>query len=244
MNRNGILILGFVALAALTTITIVWLANSQSPEVRIALLYSLSILQIAAALFVYRKIAGSDFMDDLLPRGGRSAFKREIVTIAALSWVLVIAVVFLLTVRAGGLFPGGSNFAWQLVYFVFLIALPEEIIYRGIAFEAFRKRMGLAIFVSAALFAVMHLNNGLPMLPYYFAFGILLGTLRAFGLSLAELVIWHGLFNFVNDTVWPATGFRADELAFWVVAPIGLLAITGFTGWLATEGGKWLTRSA
>jgi len=244
MNRRSIFILSLVAFAALSTVVIVALANLQAPDVRVALLYSLSIVQLAAGLLVYRKIAGSEFMRDFFPEGGWSAARREIVAIAVLTWVLVLATVFLLTVRADGTFPGSANVAWQLIYFLVFIALPEEIIYRGIAFEAFSRRAAPAILISAALFSFMHLNNGLPMLPYYFAFGILLGTLRRFGLTLGELVIWHGLFNFVNDTVWPAAAFRSSAIAFWVVAPLALLSIAALAGWLMTERGKWLTRQA
>ncbi|RFC69545.1 MULTISPECIES: CPBP family intramembrane glutamic endopeptidase [Mesorhizobium] len=244
MTRKSISVLFFVALATLGTVAIVAWANVLEPGPRVALLYSFSIVELTAALLVYRKVAGSAFMADLLPRGGLRAVKREVSAVALLAWVLTIATMVFLTVRADSIFAGSGNIAWQFIYFIVLIALPEELIYRGIAFEAFKKRVGLAIFASAALFAFMHLNNGLPMLPYYFAFGILLGTLRRFGLTIAELVIWHGMFNFVNDTVWPATAFRSDQISFWVVAPLALLAITGLVGWLMTEGGKWLTPPA
>lgn len=237
MKRRELLALAFVMFAALSTVVIVANAAVQPPEVRIVWLHALSLAQLVVGFVVYRKLAGDEAMRDFALRDWASEWRRMI-NIGVTSWVLAVAVVLALTERADRLFAGDPNIAWQLFYFLALIALPEEIIYRGIAMRIFEKRIALAVVTGALLFSLMHANNGLGFLPYYFAFGLLLGTLRRFGMTLMELAIWHGLFNFVNDTVWPATGFRTSAVAFFIVAPVSLLAITALVGWIGTESGK------
>ncbi|MCX4029876.1 CPBP family intramembrane metalloprotease [Endozoicomonas sp. SM1973] len=122
-----------------------------------------------------------------------------------------------------------------LFYYLVLIGLTEEILFRGLPFFNNNHHPGLIILMSSVLFALYHFHNGLHTLPYYFALGVLLAVLRYFSVSILALAIGHGLFDFMVILVWPSTGFRFGVAVFYVVSPIVVLGIAALAGWMLKQ---------
>ncbi|MBX3598329.1 MAG: CPBP family intramembrane metalloprotease [Rhizobiaceae bacterium] len=215
------------------SVLVVAYANSLPSGARTIILYTLSAIQLGCAVLVFLRMDGVSLRREFGLRSSVASFRLRAI-LGGTTWFLVMGMYFALTTRSG-LFPSGIGAVWQLVYFIFLIALPEELIFRGIIMRALAGQIRIAMLASAALFSLLHLNNGLPMLPYYFALGLLLSMLRRSGLTIAELTIWHAMFNFVSVVALPAEGFRVSATSFNVVAPIFLLFMTSFVGWISSE---------
>jgi len=232
--------LSLTVLAAIATVIVVAFANQQSSAVRTAWLHIFSATQLCVGFIGYVWLGGKKAKCDLWIEFDAQRIRR--LFILMVTWALALTVVFTLTRRSDEFSARSAAFnAWQLVYFLGLIALPEEIFFRGFPFLALGRYSARAVFVSAGLFSLIHINIGPHTLPYYFALGLLLGVLRRFGTTLAELTIWHGLFNFVV-IVWPDAGFRFSETGYFVVAPLAFLSITALAGWALSA--EWNLKSA
>jgi membrane protease YdiL (CAAX protease family) len=239
MKINNTVALAFVLIVTLGTIVIVAIANQQPPTERMVWLYTLSWTQLILASATYWRMGGNENNRENILFQSNTPSRRVVSVVLVSSWALAMAIVFALTERADHFLPGNmAVITWQLIYFIVLIALPEELVYRGLTFAALGRRSATAVFISAGLFSLMHFNNGIHTLPYFFAFGLLFGTLRRYGATLVQLVLWHGLFDFVNEAVWPEVGFRFSATAFYVIAPLAFLSITSIAGWALTATGQ------
>jgi membrane protease YdiL (CAAX protease family) len=81
--------------------------------------------------------------------------------------------------NSSSLHPYGSYFGWSLV--VGVVAMAEEVFFRGALFEMARKTSGefTAVLLAAAAFALMHVPiYGWHVLPLDFSVGLFLGCLR------------------------------------------------------------------
>jgi membrane protease YdiL (CAAX protease family) len=90
---------------------------------------------------------------------------------------------------------GGWNARLFLAWFMFPIALCEEIVFRGIIFSYLEKRKGfiVALLVSSLMFALVH---GTPVrMAYTFIFGLVWGSVFRLGRGLTSSVTAHYLHN-------------------------------------------------
>ena len=83
--------------------------------------------------------------------------------------------------------------------------LCEEVLFRGLLFPAFKKRIGtgLAMVVTAFLFALVHWH--LPTFPALFVLGLALAYVYERTGTLAAPITFHAIFNgwtFVGATAW------------------------------------------
>ncbi len=97
-----------------------------------------------------------------------------------------------------------ENFGWYVLALIIVALLPaifEELIFRGIILNGLRKCLGdiSAIFLSAALFALMH--GSLEQLIYPFMLGIILGWVaRRMNSTFASMIV-HFLNNAIVITI-------------------------------------------
>jgi membrane protease YdiL (CAAX protease family) len=114
------------------------------------------------------------------------------------------------------LFPHDS--AERLAFFalVVTVAVCEEFIYRGFIQHLFQNLAGgspyVAVFGSAAFFALAHLYQGRRGLISTFTIGVLFSTATAISLSLVPSIIAHFAADFVAGTLAPRYLGRAAAL--------------------------------
>lgn len=95
---------------------------------------------------------------------------------------------------------GGSALEMGMMAFLIVLVAPicEEIVYRGFLFRYLNKRvsMGLAISLSAGVFALMHMNlySFLPL----FILGVALCLVYKLSGNIVSSITIHALFNLVN----------------------------------------------
>ncbi len=95
---------------------------------------------------------------------------------------------------AGGMGFAGAPILAQLAFCALLPAVCEEMMFRGMMLSAFeRQGRRTALFLSALLFALIHVN--LKGLPVQFAMGVALGYIVLRSGSLYPAVFFHLLFN-------------------------------------------------
>jgi membrane protease YdiL (CAAX protease family) len=111
----------------------------------------------------------------------------------------------------------------------------EELVFRGYAFRQFpQAHPRLVVLASAACFMLVHLTNAvdrpitsvLATFPFVFAGGLIFGIIRMVSGSLAWCMLAHGAVN--ASSALAMTGGRRDEVLPFVVAIIGIGAVTTF----------------
>lgn len=210
-----------------SVLVIAYSVDLMKPQRR-SLLYTLSILQLIMASAAYVALSGRSLLRDITVR--RLTLDLSVVaTVVA----LILAIVVGLTERQFGL-TGASRqeLLGQFFYYLVLIGLTEELLFRALPFSVLPTQPAWAVFVGSCLFSLYHFNNGPETLPYYLAFGLVFGVLRYFSVSLVALALGHGVFNFILVAIWPSVGFRFGEANFVIVSPWMLLAVAAFSGWV------------
>lgn len=118
-----------------------------------------------------------------------------------------------------------------LLYACVLAPISEEIIFRGVTLDFARTgfRTGTAVFLSAILFGIFHMNiiQGI----YAAVFGIILGYVRVKRNSLVDSVITHMTINIAGVSLVPvAAAFLAMLIgnagSYAMLAILGLIVIT------------------
>jgi len=125
-----------------------------------------------------------------------------------------------------------TNGWWYLLNILLLAALPaiaEELIFRGVIFNGLRKNIkeSSAIFISAALFALMH--GSLEQLIYPFILGVIFAWLVSRTNSIFSSMLVHFLNNTIVITlsfIQNMTGFSIvpnQSWLFWIMATIPVI---------------------
>jgi membrane protease YdiL (CAAX protease family) len=115
---------------------------------------------------------------------------------------------------------GGSGVPKALIIFAVVPGICEEVFYRGVILQGFRRGLGnwQAITVTSFLFAVMHMS------PYrffpQFAMGIMAGWLRVRTGSLVAPIVLH----IGHNALLVIAGYVLGAQASWVVVAIGAVA--------------------
>ncbi|MBR1751293.1 MAG: CPBP family intramembrane metalloprotease [Ruminococcus sp.] len=106
---------------------------------------------------------------------------------------------------------------WLLLYFIFYmtVGIVEEIIYRGLIFNSFRKYFGeskkgiyCSVFLSATVFGIVHITNlifapdlviaTITQVIYAFFFGVLIAVIYFRTENLLPCIILHGISDFIS----------------------------------------------
>jgi membrane protease YdiL (CAAX protease family) len=81
------------------------------------------------------------------------------------------------------------------------VAIQEELVFRGLLIP-FLRRVGcpwaVAVFVSAAVFASLHIGQGWLAIPQVFCIAVALGTFFVLSRSLIAVMVAHFLFDFLQ----------------------------------------------
>lgn len=95
------------------------------------------------------------------------------------------------------IFENGNGWGGALIKVVIIAPIVEELIFRGVIMNGFMRNYPkfLAIFFSALLFALFHLNPW--QLPATFVLGLLLGWLMVRTHNILLCIIGHAINNFV-----------------------------------------------
>jgi membrane protease YdiL (CAAX protease family) len=142
---------------------------------------------------------------------------------------------YLFAVRISSLRPISSKTAWGMLNYL-VVAFAEEIYFRGICYSVVQKRYSgrAALLVSTLLFGLVHVRQGLGMIPKFFT-GWLWGTVRySSGMIYLLIIPIHFAYNVVwllyegnweNPPLW-AQFFPLYELLLGIV-------IMGVHAWIA-----------
>ncbi len=91
---------------------------------------------------------------------------------------------------------------WDAFFYLALVGLVEELLFRGLVFRALQGWLGpaAAIFGSALAFAIWHVGWAGPLIAAHFLIGAFWGLVRWRAGGILGLIIVHGLDDLVN--VW------------------------------------------
>ncbi len=118
-----------------------------------------------------------------------------------------------------------------LLYVAIIPAICEEYVFRGLIYHGLRRRsIFWAIFASALLFGLMHLN--LNQFAYAFVIGIALAILVEITDSLLASMIVHGLFNSISVFMSYASNYinaKEAENTFGEMSSVSSTLLTIYT---------------
>lgn len=120
-----------------------------------------------------------------------------------------------------------DNAGWLVLNIILLAAVPavlEELVFRGIILNAFRKKTGdvASIFISAALFSLMHCSP--QQTVFTFVFGIVLAFVVVKTGSVVSSMIIHFLNNAIAVVFMYAKFDIALSLPTWAMVLIAIAA--------------------
>lgn len=137
-----------------------------------------------------------------------------------------------------------SSLFFEIAVLCILTPIAEELLYREIVFRELRGWLGRwgAVFVSALLFGVMHMN--LVQMIYAFGLGLLLGLLMERYGDVRIAMCGHiaaNLLSVLRTELGLLTGLEKEIGTYWFVTMAALAAAAGLAGWHA---GKMLREDA
>ena len=130
-----------------------------------------------------------------------------------------------------------SDFGWWGAFFKVAIVAPvvEELIFRGLILQGFRRRYNgfVAVFMSALLFALFHLNPW--QFPTTFILGLLLGWIMLRTDNILLAILGHSINNALVlltitywDTIQTHPIYSMEKLDFYLVSTVVILISTVF----------------
>lgn len=141
----------------------------------------------------------------------------------ALAWTFVVPAPVYQTIPAGAAL-------WRLFYHLVLVALAEEIWFRGLWFRLTGNGFVLSVLCGSVLFAGLHWAHGPGQMAVALSLGFLFATWRWLGAPIWSLALVHGLMNWVNSTLLPGGAFRFGETAYFTGFSAAVLLLAG--GWI------------
>jgi membrane protease YdiL (CAAX protease family) len=110
----------------------------------------------------------------------------------------------------------GLGFSFQIVFFLLVAAVTEEVVFRCVLFRVIFKitrKINFTVLLTSLLFALAHIQNGLPFVGFLniFLSGVLLGLILVVTRSLVYASIFHFSWNFFQG---PILGYRVSGLTF------------------------------
>lgn len=141
--------------------------------------------------------------------------------------------------QAGPSQPGIGRLLWELLFYFCLVALSEELLFRGLIYRAFDDWIGVkwAVWGSSLAFMLWHIFGqgplvGLAMLFYGLVFALL--RLRAGG--IVGLILVHGLIDFSAARLMPdmdvlSLGRPDIPQPLWLILGLGLILAVPILLW-------------
>lgn len=212
---------------------ILQLAQTVSNPVRIQLLYSLSLIQLIVGLVWAIFVSRQHFFKLSIIR---FQYKSVVWLLPLLSLIIIELSVWIFTIpRWRG--PELPTFfiIKQLAYFLIIIALVEELWYRGIWFAITGNSILISVILGSILFTLLHWHQGLKHFPFLLSLGLVFSVCRWLGSPIWSLAISHGLMNWLNITVMPSIGFRFGEISYLIGLPMLLFCLAALLFYLRSE---------
>ena len=128
-----------------------------------------------------------------------------------------------------------SSIIYQLCLTVIVVTL-EELLFRGILFSELKEEKPLTrILITSVLFGLCHISrffssfNPIDLLSvlYTFALGLVIGLLYEYGGSLISAIIFHFLFNFLNQNMFECFKIENDNYIAYILSNISIALIAG-----------------
>lgn len=128
-----------------------------------------------------------------------------------------------------------SSIIYQLCLTVIVVTL-EELLFRGILFSELKEEKPLTrILIASALFGLCHISrffssfNPIDLLSvlYTFALGLVIGLLYEYGGSLISAIIFHFLFNFLNQNMFECFKIENDNYIAYILVNVSIALIAG-----------------
>lgn len=209
-----------VALAALLFLIVRILGSTLSGIAAEITVMLLSVLLPAALLYAIGYLRGGRELL-LLPR--RSALAYLPLLPPFILAVGLLAMLSTLLAEKMGLnrtvLPSGS-LALVILTSALLPALVEELLCRFLCLHPFRESRAAAVWLSASVFAALHMN--VAQLPYAFGAGIFLGALTVASGSLWLAVLFHFTNNLLSLLLWY---FPIGSVGFTVILTVYLSSL-------------------
>jgi membrane protease YdiL (CAAX protease family) len=117
-----------------------------------------------------------------------------------------------------------------------LVGYAEELGFRGVWFAHFPQRPVFSILAGSLLFGLWHLHVDLPSAIIAFLVGLLFAVTRYRGASILVLAVAHGLIDFVDGWLAPATGFPLSLAITLIIAVFGYLILLALLFWVPRRG--------
>ena len=114
--------------------------------------------------------------------------------------------------------------AIEFVKFLLIIALVEELWFRGIWFQIWRGRALACIVGGAVVFGLYHLSQGWGTVATTGCIGVIYGVARWYGASLASLVGAHALMNWMNTAMLPGALAGRQLVRSWFCLDVLIVA--------------------
>jgi membrane protease YdiL (CAAX protease family) len=141
--------------------------------------------------------------------------------VAGLNYVIIQIFGFKPTNGAGTLYPNAGRLILDLILVAALPAIFEELTFRGILLGAYKDRPKAGIFISAFLFALMHMN--IQQFFYAFIGGVVMGYTVVKSRSIIPSMIIHFCINAFS--VIRAYGYQhADSFANMINGVFGAMS--------------------
>ncbi len=198
--QNPLVILLWLALFYLAIFALHFNVMGWPATVRSEMMAGVSLVMLLCGLIFYR-LAGAGGAQRYPTRGALLALAAAIIAVFAQAIVARQSFTVALdpTLVAG-----------QLVRYVVIIGLAEELWFRGLWMHAAGERFVLAVIVGALLFGLFHLPLGSGRVVTLTALGFLYAAARWRGAPIWSLALAHGTVNTWLTTIAPATAWRFD----------------------------------
>jgi membrane protease YdiL (CAAX protease family) len=202
------------------------------------------VWQEAAQSLVYLYVlAGSLFIGLRRWNIGELGFNRQGIGLSLACGALLIAgrtlVILAVDWHADPSQPGIGRLLWELLFYFGLVALSEELLFRGLIYRAFDDWIGVkwAVWGSSLAFMLWHIFGqgplvGLAMLFYGLVFALM--RLRAGG--IVGLILVHGLIDFSAARLMPdvdvlSLGRPDVPRPLWLILGLGLILAVPILLW-------------
>ena len=129
-------------------------------------------------------------------------------------------------------FSGDGDVLWILLATCLVVPIAEEVIFRGIILNEFRRVMPVwaAVLLQGVLFSLFHMN--FVQSTYVLIPGLLLGAVYAWTRSLAVPIVLHVAFNFFGAGL-PAILGDSDAAVIAMIVEIAFIVVGGLCAvWL------------
>ncbi len=123
--------------------------------------------------------------------------------------------------------------ALELFRFVVLVGLTEEIWFRGIWFAMCHNHFVTSVLLGSLVFGLYHLRHGRYVAVITFFVGMVFASARYRGASIISLALVHGVIDWLNYRMFPASRLRVREnhvlvlIALWCVLSSAVILLWG-----------------